>query len=116
IVMNTDTEIKPLNTKRQIAEYAFFGYENLPSIQYMTVWGKLYARKVVECVDWKMANYRAYEDNFWTPQALLASSRIVLMSNPLIYYRRNAAYGTDSNNLGNRLTGNTFDGKPVGYL
>lgn len=109
-------KLKPLITKEQIAKYVFHGGDNLPGVQYITVWGKLYTRKVVESVDWGMANYRAYEDNFWTPQALLASAKIVLMSSPLIYYRRNVAYGTNGTNLGNKLTGNTINGQPVGYL
>lgn len=107
---------KTLTTKKQKASYVFHGGENLPEVQYITVWGKLYAREVVEGVDWKAANYRVYEDNFWTPQALLKSSKIVVMSNQLIYYRRNVEYGAHSENLGNRLTGNSVNGEAVGYI
>lgn len=109
-------ETKTISTKKEIADYAFHGGGNLPGIQYVTVWGKLYTRKVVEGVDWKAANYRAYEDNFWTPQALLGADKVVLMANHLIHYRRNVAYGADSMNLGNKLTGNSINGQPVGYI
>ena len=47
---------------------------------------------------------------------MLASNKIVIISVPLIYYRRNIAYGISGNNLGNRLTGNSIEGKDVGYL
>lgn len=116
ITSGIDYVTKSLTTKKQKANYAFHGGENLPGVQYITVWGKLYTREVVEGVDWKVANYRVYEDNFWTPQALLRSSKIALMSNPLVRYRRNVEYGTQSNNLGNRLTGNSVNGQAVGYL
>lgn len=109
-------EEKAITSKKQIAEYAFFGEGNLAGIQHMTVWGKLYTRSAMEHVDWKAANYRVYEDSFWTPQVLLKANKIVLMSEQLMYYRRNVAYGKLGNNLGNRLTGNSVNGKPVGYL
>ena len=67
-------------------------------------------------MDWKVANYRAYEDNFWTPQALLRANKVVVMSNHLIHYRRNVAYGMNGVNLGNKLTGNSLNGQPVGYI
>jgi glycosyltransferase involved in cell wall biosynthesis len=109
-------DIEVLETKESIKRYAFSGEGNLPNVQYMTVWGKLYARNVIEGVDWKIANYRAYEDNFWTPQALLQASKVVLMSSILIYYRRNVAYGINGENLGNKLKGNSINGRPVGYI
>ena len=109
-------EMSMLATKEQIAQYAFFGDGNLSGIKHMTVWGKLYARNLVEKVDWSVANYRMYEDSFWTPQALLKSSRIVMTSSQLIYYRRNIAYGVAGDNLGNRLMGNSINGKAVGYI
>ena len=111
-----DNEIEVLASKERIKRYAFSGEGNLPSVQYMTVWGKLYIRSVIEGVDWKVANYRAYEDNFWTPQVLLKANKIVLTSNQLIFYRRNIAYGINGENLGNRLTGNSINGRPVGYM
>lgn len=105
-----------LTNKTRIAQYAFFGDGNLSEIKHMTVWGKLYGRALVEQVNWNTANYRMYEDSFWTPQIFLKSNKIVLMSAQLIYYRRNLAYGTVGSNLGNRLTGNSINGKTVGYL
>lgn len=113
---NEEYETKLLETSDKIMYYAFFGDGNLPGIQYMTVWGKLYARKVVESVDWSAANYRLYEDNFWTPQALLETKKIALASSPLSFYRRNVPYGANGSNLGNRMTGNSFNGQPVGYI
>lgn len=115
-ITDAKSETKILTTKKQRVNYAFHGGENLPGVQYITVWGKLYTREVIESIDWNVANYRIYEDNFWTPQALLHAKKVVLVSDPLIYYRRNVAYGTDSTNLGNRLTGNSINGNAVGYL
>ena len=109
-----DTNI--IVTKEQIVQYALFGDGGLPGIQYMTVWGKLYTRKVVNSVDWNIADYRAYEDNFWTSQSLSEAKKVVLVSSPLIFYRRNVVYGTNGNNLGNRMIGNSINGKPVGYI
>ena len=53
-------DIKELSTKSQIADYAFFGDGNFAGVQYMTVWGKLYAREVIERVNWSISNYRSY--------------------------------------------------------
>lgn len=113
---NLNYEEKLITGKKNIAQYAFFGDGNISGIKHMTVWGKLYKRSVIESVDWRASNFRAYEDNFWTPQALLMSNKIVLMSCPLIYYRRNVAYGFTGNSLSNKLTGNSIYGKAVGYL
>jgi len=116
LISDVNYEEAYLTNKKRIAQYAFFGEGNLPGIKHMTVWSKLYDRALVEQVDWGIANYRIYEDSFWTPQVYLKSNKIVLMSAQLIYYRRNLAYGVAGNNLGNRLTGNSINGKAVGYL
>lgn len=116
LAIDEQHETSTIEVKEQIAHYALFGDGGLPGIQYMTVWGKLYVRKIVERVDWNVANYRVYEDNFWTPQALLEAKKVVLMSNPLIFYRRNVVYGANGSNLGNRMTGDSINGKPVGYI
>ncbi|MDR1969885.1 MAG: glycosyltransferase [Candidatus Nomurabacteria bacterium] len=79
----------------------------------MTVWGKLYTRKIVEKIDWRLSNYRIYEDNFWMPQALDATKRIVIINQQLIYYR---TYNDNSKPLSKQLVGNTQNGEPVGYL
>jgi glycosyltransferase involved in cell wall biosynthesis len=113
---SANIEEKLIVNKKLIAQYAFCGDGNLLDIKHMTVWGKLFSRNLLEHTDWKASNYRAYEDSFWTPQALLKSKRIVLVSSYLMYYRRNLAYGTLGNNLGNRLTGNSINGKAVGYI
>lgn len=106
-------EARELTIKQQVAEYAMLGERGFPSTHHMTVWGKLYSRSVVEKVDWKISNYRAYEDNFWTPQAILNSSKVVLISDNLIYYRK-SHHSRDV--LSKQLINNTKDGKPVGYL
>lgn len=113
---NEKLEVKLFTTKDQIANFAFFGDGSLEHVQYMTVWGKLYSRKLVNGIDWEVSDYRVYEDAFWTPQALLKAQRVAVMSTPLIYYRRNITYGTNGANLGNRLTGNSINDTDVGYL
>ena len=109
-------ETSHLATKDTIAHYALFGDGLLPGIQYMTVWGKLYKRELLNKVDWNAANYRLYEDNFWTPQAFLEAKKVVLTAEPLLFYRRNVAYGASGENLGNRMVGNSVNGKSVGYI
>lgn len=79
----------------------------------MTAWGKLYARKLIENVDWKQSNFRAFEDNFFTPQILNGVHRFAVLHQQLYFYRRNASTGAV---LSKTITGNTFNGKPVGYL
>ena len=116
VIDSANYEEKLIVNKKHIANYALFGDGNLSGIKHMTVWGKLYSRSVIDHVDWNVANYRVYEDSFWTPQALLVSKKIVLMSTSLLFYRRNVAYGVLASNLGNRLTGNSINGKAVGYL
>jgi len=116
LAINEQHKTNIIETKELITRYSLFGDGGLPGIQYMTVWGKLYSRKVVDSVDWGIANYRLYEDNFWTPQALLGAKKLVLVSSPLIFYRRNVVYGANGSNLGNRMTGNSIDGKSVGYI
>ncbi len=76
----------------------------------ITVWGALYKRSVVEAVDWKQVNYRIYEDNFWSLSLLETASRGVYLS--YIGYLYRSGEGT----LSRRVTGNSFNGKPVGYL
>lgn len=115
-VDDTDSEETSITNKKRLFQYALFGDGNLTGIKHMTAWGKLYDRRLLEGVDWSAANYRMYEDGFWTPQVLLRSDKIVLTSSQLMYYRRNIAYGINGNNLGNRLTGNSLNGRAVGYL
>lgn len=115
-INNEKNQVKIITDKIHKAQYAFFGDRNLSGVQYMTVWGKLYDRKIIQEVDWAAANYRSYEDSFWTPQALLGSKKIVIVSKSLIYYRRNTAYGANGDNLGNRLTENSINGRVIGYL
>lgn len=118
VVLKTDksNDTRIIEGKDPIALYAFFGEDGIPGIQYMTVWGKLYTRDILNNVDWDAANYRLYEDNFWTPQVLLQTKKVTLLSTPLLFYRRNVAYGASGENLGNRMIGNSINGEPVGYI
>lgn len=113
----TPSETRLLTGRDQIGRYTMLGEQNFPSTHHMTVWGKMYSRALVEGVDWVASNYRINEDNFWTPQALLAAKKVVLLSNKMIFYRRNASYDAANGDvLSTRLDGNTFNGEPVGYL
>lgn len=114
--IDSNSKEKMLETKDEIARYAFFGDNNLPDVFRMTVWGKLYRRNIIKKVDWSLSNYRYYEDNFWIAQALLAADKIVLLSNKLVYYRRNTPYNHVGPSLSGQLIGNTKDGAPIGYL
>lgn len=84
-----------------------------PDIVSMSVWGKLYRRELVERVDWQTANYKAYEDNFWIPQIYDQIESFVILRQPLYCYRRNDG---DASVLSKSLTGNTHNGRKVGYL
>lgn len=113
---DTPYEVRVFDTKERVVKYAILGEDGFPDAYSMTAWGKMYSRKLVEGVNWRDANFRAYEDNFWTPQALIGAKKIVLLSKQLYFYRRNEQYGAVSVALGNKLVGNTFNDKPVGYL
>lgn len=79
----------------------------------MTAWGKLYKRRLIENVDWKQSNFRAFEDNFFTPQIFDTVRRFAVIHQQLYFYRRN---NTHTDVLSKTTTGNTLNGKPVGYL
>jgi glycosyltransferase involved in cell wall biosynthesis len=111
-----DQELVILDTKHSIIRYAILGEPNFPDSYYMTAWGKLYKREIIEGLNWQKSNFRSYEDLFWTTGVLARSDKIILISNNLHFYRRNIKYGLSGDTLGNRLTGNTYNGKPVGYL
>lgn len=114
--LDTDYKIKTLHGKDTILKYTLLGESSFSNSHYMTAWGKLYKRRLVEAVDWKISNYRSYEDNFWTPQVISGAKRLVLYSKPLYFYRRNEPYGATGNTLGGRLVGNLINSKPVGYI
>jgi glycosyltransferase involved in cell wall biosynthesis len=79
----------------------------------MTVWGALYTKRLVDTVDWRAVNYRAYEDNIWTLRILDHTSRAVYISNVGYLYRYDDSI---SNVLSKSITGNMYNGEPVGYL
>src|SRR5690606_25740295 len=106
-------EVRVLDAKDDVVAYAILGEGGFPDAYSMTAWGKMYARKLVKSTNWRQANFRAYEDNFWTPQALVGAKKIALTSKQLYFYRRNEQYGAVSTALGNKLVGNTFNDKPV---
>lgn len=79
----------------------------------MTVWGALYTSRLVGRVDWIDTNYRAYEDNIWTLRFLEnASSCVYLGRIGYLYRSDDSIIGV----LGKSLSGNTFNGKPIGYM
>lgn len=79
----------------------------------MTVWGALYTRRLVSTLDWKDVNYRAYEDNIWTLRILDQTSRAIYISDVGYLYRYDDSI---DGVLSKSITGNTYNGKPVGYL
>ncbi len=109
-------ETRLLSSKKAIMGYALLGNPTFPDANYMTACGKLYSRKLIEGIDWSKSNFRSYEDNFWTPQVLMRADNVALIANKLYFYRRDMSRVANESTLGNRLTGNTYNGKPVGYL
>ncbi len=109
-------EIRLLNSKDEIIRYALLGTPDFPDANYMTACGKLYARELIENIDWSESNFRSYEDNFWTPQVLMRADRVALIASKLYFYRHSKGSALDSGTLGNRLIGNSLNGRPVGYL
>lgn len=103
-----------LDSKEEIARYALFG-EGTRNDHFMTVWGKLYKRNVINNVNWATSNYRLYEDMFWTPQAILSAKRVALSTQKLLYYRRYTLHNKGAS-LSGQLVGNMKNGKLVGYL
>lgn len=114
--LSQQDEINVLKTSDEVARYAFFGDGNFPDVFRMTVWGKLYKRKIISKVDWSVSNYRYYEDNFWIAPVLLSAKRLVILSDKLVNYRRNTKYNHIGPSLSGQLTGNLKDGRPIGYL
>lgn len=100
------------SNKEDIVKNALLGVGALDNKYFMTAWGKLYKRKYLDKVNWKVSNLRAYEDNFWTPQLLCMAEVVVHISDKLYLYRRNK----NGETLGSKQTGNTLNGKTVGYL
>lgn len=109
-------EVKILDSKEKIIRYAVLGEPGFPDANYMTAWGKMFSRRLLEGINWHESNFRSYEDNFWTPQVLVGADKVALVANQLHFYRRNIKYGSEGATLGNRLTGNTHDNRPVGFI
>lgn len=109
-------ETRILDNKEKMLRYVMLEDAIFPNSHAVTVWGKLYRRRVVDSVDWTLSNFRSYEDNLWAPQAFAAAQRAILLSCPLYFYRRNEQYGVRGSTLGNRLTGNTYNNQPIGYV
>lgn len=110
---SSSSEVKILTAPQEILEYALFGVKNIKNVYHMTAWGKLFSRACVDKIDWSIANYRVYEDNFWTPQALIAASKIILDQSVLMFYRKNPL---NISALSVRTVGNSINGRVVGYL
>ena len=85
-------------------------YENLYP---MTAWGKLYRRNLIETVDWSVSNFRAFEDNFFTPQIFDKINSFAILKQQFYFYRRNAS---SVSVLSKTITGNSRNGHPVEYL
>lgn len=78
----------------------------------MTAWGKLYKIKLLDKVDWRESNFRAYEDDFFTPQVFDKVKSFAILKQCLYFYRRNETGAV----LSKKLVGNTLNGKSIGYL
>ncbi|MDO5343398.1 MAG: glycosyltransferase family 2 protein [Candidatus Saccharibacteria bacterium] len=107
-----------LNTKYEIRTSVEDAFRLLITNTYdnfypMTAWGKLYSRQLIQHVDWKRSNLRAFEDNFFTPQVFDTIQSFAFLEQQLYFYRRN---DLNSNVLSKTITGNTLNGKPIGYL
>lgn len=78
----------------------------------MTVWGKLYKRHLIESVDWKKSNVRAYEDNLFIPQVLDNTRSFAIIKQHLYFYRQKDGREV----LSGLMIGNSLNNKPIGYL
>lgn len=114
--LNQIYEKRLLEHKKDIAEYCLLGLNKFENNYHMTVWGKLYSRKVVEQADWSASNFQSYEDNFWTSYVVMAARKVVLIPLSLYFYRQSTEHATSGISLGGKLTGNSREGTPVGYL
>lgn len=80
----------------------------------ITVWGALYTRKAVEGIDWRASNYQVFEDNFWSLH-LLKNIKTGVYTTRIGYLYRTSE-GREESVLSRRISGNSFNGQPVGYL
>lgn len=92
--------------------FSFLLSNNYDHVHTITVWGKLYKKTLVDHVDWKQSNMRAYEDMFFTPQILDQVASFAILKQQLYLYRQNNTGVV----LSKMLTGNHRNGIPVGYL
>lgn len=115
---NLDTQIESQSPieydKKETTSEAFRflisnGYKNMYP---MTAWGKLYKKELIDGVDWEESNFRAYEDNFFTPQIYDKVRSFAILKQQLYLYRKN----DNDTVLSRMIVGNSLNNKPVGYL
>lgn len=82
-----------------------------PSV--VCVWGGLYSAKLLRKLDWRAANYRINEDNFWMLEFFDQANTGVYTSRVGYLYRSDDSY---TGVLSKTLIGNSVNGTPVGYL
>lgn len=105
---------KVIKTKKEKLKYLLVNDPDFTnSTLQLTVWGKLYKRSVINCINWGKTNYKQHEDIFWTPYAFNSSTyNICLNCSNFYFYRRNQ----DSSHLSKAITGNSINNRKVGYL
>lgn len=81
---------KEISSRNEIIKYCLvdtnFGIKNIYNV---TVWGRLYKRKIIEKIDWNFSNYRINEDEFESLQMFNFAKKVYLNNDILYYYRNN---------------------------
>jgi glycosyltransferase involved in cell wall biosynthesis/uncharacterized protein (DUF1919 family) len=112
IPKNAQNEAIISNT-RDLIRTQIWGIPGFEYLHAMTVWGALYKREIVSKIDWKAANYRVYEDNFWSLQLHEYVESAFYTDKVGYLYRNNDNY---TEVLSKSVTGNSLNGQPIGYL
>lgn len=112
-ILQTTEPIKKsvIKGKRDLYKTRFSN--DIVGLSVVCVWGGLYPSSAIRKMNWKESNYRINEDNFWTLQLFEYVDSGVYTSKVGYLYRSDENY---TGVLSKSLTGNQFNGIPVGYL
>lgn len=75
------------------------------------VWGKLYARTLIEKIDWQFSNYKITEDEFFSIQVHVFTSGVSYVYEQLYFYRI-----VEGDSLGKTVKSNSRNGKSIPYI
>lgn len=79
--------IRVINGQDEVSHCRYLEFPEFRTIT-SVVWSKMYARKVIEGVDWSFSDYMMTEDEFMSIQVYANASKVTLVRDQLYYYRQ----------------------------